>query len=535
MSAGTVTLNRSVATVAGLGLLIAGGFAAWLAMRFGERRPQSATAATSTSAPATLGPVPFSEPTSSSEVVLRIDRAVVARAGIRMTPVSAPRIAPSIRATATVEANGYATVAVSPQVAGRVTRVLAELGQRVRRGQPLAQIYSPDLAEAETRLLAARARLDAHDRELRRTEALVRIGAASRQELERIHAEHSAQSAEVESARARLELLGVPAPAIGLVAPGKAVEATTTIVAPIDGVVTERLVNTGAIVDALGRMFVVTDLSTVWVMADLVETDVARAQIGAEAVVTTRAYPGVATRGRIAFIEPRVADATRTVKARIEVANPRGELRPGMYAEVSLASPPPVASSPTSAPLLAVPKGAIQTVGDRQVVYVASANDPERFAEREVRIGQPIGDQVEILGGLAIGEAVVSDGAFFLRAEVDRRGLRQSGRPPTLDAHAATVGSAAPAAPAPAAPIVVLVTEKGFEPSMLAVPAGASTRVIFRRTTDRTCAREVVFPAAGIRRALPLNEPVEIQLAPSRTPLAFVCGMKMFEGSVVAR
>jgi multidrug resistance efflux pump len=110
--------------------------------------------------------------------------------------------------------------------------VLAELGQSVRRGQPLAEIFSPELAEAETRLVSARAELDAHERELQRTEKLVEIGSASRQELERLHAEHTAKLTAVESAKSRLELLGLSPSAIAGLGPGKDVGAVTTVVCP---------------------------------------------------------------------------------------------------------------------------------------------------------------------------------------------------------------------------------------------------------------------------------------------------------------
>ncbi len=108
-----------------------------------------------------------------------------------------------------VEPNAYHLVAVTPLVAGRVTRVTAELGQHVQQGQIIAQIFSPELAEWQTSYIAGRAELEAHERELARTEKLVEIGSASRQELERIHAEHTSRRASVQSAAARLQLLGL--------------------------------------------------------------------------------------------------------------------------------------------------------------------------------------------------------------------------------------------------------------------------------------------------------------------------------------
>ena len=175
--------------------------------------------------------------------------------------------------------------------------MVAELGQRVRQGDVMTQIFSPEVEEAHTRYASARADLDAHERELARTEKLVAIGAASRQELERLHAEHTARTADVRSARSRLELLGVPAAALET-SSGQELAPAPIYRAPIDGVVTERLANVGLNVDTTSRLFTVVDLSTVWVVADLYEKDFSRVRVGSPATVTTAAYPDLALEGR---------------------------------------------------------------------------------------------------------------------------------------------------------------------------------------------------------------------------------------------
>ena len=285
------------------------------------------------------------------------------------------------------------------------------------RGQTLAEIYSPALAEAHTQYVSAQAMLDAHDRELQRTQKLVEIGAASRQELERIHAEHAAQTAAVQSARSQLELLGVSASALDNMASGRSVSATTDVPAPIDGVVTERGANVGLNVDPATKLFTVVDLSTVWVVADVYERDFSRIRVGSEAAITTSARPDLTLRGRVSYVDPQVSAGTRTAKARIEVPNPGGELRFGMYADVVVAGAPG-----TSTP--GVPRSAVQNVGDRTVVYLANPKEPGTFVEREVRLGQASGEQVEVVSGVQPGDVVVTDGSFFVRAERERLGLR---------------------------------------------------------------------------------------------------------------
>src|SRR4029077_14086154 len=150
------------------------------------------------------------------------------RAGIELVPVTRGAAGSSVvRIPGTVEPNGYKQVVVTPLVSGRVTRVLVELGDQVRRGQTLLQVFSPELSDAQTKYLSSKAELEAHEQELARTTKLVAIGAASQQEMERLHAEHAAKLAVVQSFRSRLVLLGLPASAIDALSPGNEIEATT--------------------------------------------------------------------------------------------------------------------------------------------------------------------------------------------------------------------------------------------------------------------------------------------------------------------
>jgi len=394
----------------------------------------------------------------------------------------------------------------------------------VRQGQPLAEIFSPELADAETRFVSVRAELDAHERELQRTEKLVELGSASRQELERLHAEHTAKLTAVESAKSRLELLGLSASAIASLGPGQAVGAVTTMTAPIAGVITERSANAGLNVDATARLFTVVDLSTVWVVADLYEKDFSRVRVGASATVATKAFPDAARRGKVSYIDPQVNPETRTAKVRVEVSNPKQELRLGMFADVSI-------EADASSTAALIPHAALQNVGNRTVVYVVDPNQPGRFTEREVRLGDRSGNEVVVLSGAQPGESVVAEGSFAVRAERDRLGLRAAAVPVGANPPAAADLSAAARETQGGK---VLVTEKGYEPATLTLRAGETARITFVRTTDKTCGTEVVFPSLNIRRPLPLNEPVVIEFTP-RSPgeVAFVCGMNMLRGTVV--
>jgi RND family efflux transporter MFP subunit len=281
----------------------------------------------------------------------------------------------------------------------------------------MLQVFSPELAEAETKFLSAKAELEAHEQELARTTKLVAIGAASQQEMERLHAEHSAKLAGVQSLRSRLVLLGMPASAIDGLSPGQEMEATTDITAPITGVVTERAANQGLNVDTATKLFTVVDLSTVWVVGALYERDFSRVRVGGAASVTTTADPGRARQGRVSYIDPQLSADTRTAHVRVEVPNPRQELRLGMYADIEVAAT-------ANRQAVMVPRIAVQNISDHQVVYSANPNEPGTFTEREVRLGDASGEQVEVVSGLQPGDQVVSKGSFFIRAERERLGLR---------------------------------------------------------------------------------------------------------------
>ena len=525
-----VTLGWPAAIGVLLLMLMLGGGLTYLMLRPSvQRTPSTASQAESGTAPPAAGSTaPSGGPTmqgSSTDVVVTLSQESLQRAGIVVASAQPAAGQSTLRLPAIIQANAYKEVSVTPIVTGRVTRVLVELGQGVRRGQPLAEIFSPELAEAETRYVSMRAELDAHERELQRTEKLVEIGAASRQELERLHAEHAAKLTAVESTRSRLELLGVSSSAIASLGHGKDVGATTTVAAPIAGVVTERAANAGLNVDPAAKLFTVVDLSTVWVVADAYEQDFSRVHAGSSAVVTTKAYPDVPLRGRVAYIDPQVNPETRTAKVRVEVANPGERLRLGMFADVRIES----SGSPSGA---RIPKSAIQNVADRTVVYLADSKQPGRFVERDVRLGDAVGDQINVLSGIQPGDSIVSDGSFFVRAERERLGVRAAGQ-----ASAATTNRAEPPPQTNtgnSAEVKVLVTEEGYEPAKVTIRAGIQSRITFIRTTEKTCGKEVVFPALNIRRALPLNQPVTIELAPNASgEISFVCGVNMLQGTVV--
>lgn len=370
--------------------------------------PAGATAAPPPTGPAASGP-PAVDPAADVEVVLPSDGP--ARIGLKTATVAAVEGQATIQIPGTVMPNAYREVKVTPVTSGIVTKTDVELGSVVKRGAPLLTLFSTELAEAQTKYLSLSAMFEADHQKLERTIELVRIGAASRQELEEVTAIHEGHATEVEAARQRLLLLGLsPAQAQALKSPSQGVS-TVVVPAPIDGVITARSANLGQVVGMGQELMVITDLSQVWVLGDLYEQDFNAVRVGSEAALITTAYPGLTLRGRVSYIDPRVDPQARTARLRVEVSNTDGRLRLGMYVTMSLVTR-------TGGRRLLVPRAAVQTLGDRQVVFIPVRDEEGKFLQRTVKLGEPMGEAgYAVLGGLSPGDLVVTEGSFFLRAE----------------------------------------------------------------------------------------------------------------------
>lgn len=345
------------------------------------------------------------------EVSLTAD--AVERAGIKTAEVRSQAVGAAITVPATVMSNAYRDTKVNALVGGIVRQVSAELGMAVERGQPLAVIFSSDLADAQMKYLSMRAMIHADQQKLQRTQKLVDLGAASRQELEEVTATHAARETELAAARQRLLLLGLSPERAAKLESASQVVSEVAVPSPANGSVITRAVNPGQVVGGGQELFVVTDLSSVWVIGDLYEKDFPAVGVGTGATVTIPSAPNAPLRGRVAYIDPRVEPSTRTAKVRVEVPNRNGDLRLGMFVSASF-------ETGGTRRRAMVPRAAVQAVGERTVVYVPVDGEEAKFAERPVTLGQRVGDFVEVLEGLKAGEKVVTEGSFFLRAEATR-------------------------------------------------------------------------------------------------------------------
>ena len=361
--------------------------------------------------PAPSGQAAAAKTEEAVEVSLTAE--AVERAGIKIAEAKAQLSVSGVTVPGTVMSNAYRDTKVNTLVGGIVRQVMVELGAEVHRGAPLAVIFSSELADTQMKYLSMRAMLEADHQKLERTQKLVGLGSASQQELEEVTAVHTGHETEVAAARQRLLLLGLSPERVARLETAPEVVSEVTVTSPADGLVIARSVNPGQVINAGLDLFVVADLSTVWIIGDLYERDFSRVRVGSAATITLPSMPDRAVKGRVAYIDPRVDPATRTAKVRVEVPNRGGELRLGMFVTMSI-------QTGTTERIMVVPRAAVQTIGDRSVVYVPAEGEEGKFVERTVRLGPPAGEFVPVLDGLKPGDKVVTDGSFYLRAEAAR-------------------------------------------------------------------------------------------------------------------
>lgn len=313
-----------------------------------------------------------------------------ARLGILVVPAELRTLTRDLRLVGRVIPAETAQRTVASRVDGFVERLAVDFtGRPVHRGEVLLELYSPMLVAAQQELLLA-ARLRAS------------LGSASTAE-----AAGNADSL-VAAARRRLQYWDISDDQIAELERSGTVHRTLTLRSPSDGVVLEKNVVQGQAVAAGAPLFQIADLSTVWLEADVFEDDLAAVRLGQSADVTFDAYPGEVVRGRVAYVYPTADPASRTGTVRIEIRNPSGRIRPGLFATVHV-------NAPQGARVVVIPRQAALVTGDRQLVFVEdSAN---RFQPRLVELGAENDSLVEVKDGLRAGERVVATAAFLLDAE----------------------------------------------------------------------------------------------------------------------
>ena len=302
---------------------------------------------------------------------------------------------------------------VGPLVAGRVARLRAGVGDTVRAGEVLAEIESAEVGQAQAAYLAAQARAHATQANVTRERELATQRISSEREREMAEAQAASDSAELQAARERLRAIGISDAEIAALGQKGGTGGRVPLRSPISGTVVARTVTLGQAVEHASDAFKVGDLSRLWILLDIYEKDLERVHVGQDVELRTESLPGRVFRARVAYVNPLVDEKTRTANVRIQLDNPKQELRPGQFVTAKLLG------DPNHAPreVIAVAREAVQTVEGKRLVFVKKSGGFER---RVVDIGASGGELVEIRKGLSDGEEVVSKGAFLFKSELVR-------------------------------------------------------------------------------------------------------------------
>lgn len=335
------------------------------------------------------------------------------RAGVVTAEAAMRRLEGVIDTTGTVDFDHNRLAHVSPRLAGRVEAAAARLGDTVRAGQALARIDSIELGQAKAAFLQAKARAELAGESYERERGLYADRISSEQEMLAAQAAFREAQAGRRAAEETLHLYGLSQAAVDGLHYDDPRASIYELTAPFGGRVVEKHATLGELVTAEATLFVVADLSRVWIWIDVYERDLARVHLGDTVEVSTEAFPDEVARGEVSYLSDQVDRDTRTVRARVDVANRGGRLRPGMFARVRISDPH--AGGAPGALTLAIPEGAVQRFGKGFVAFVPLGEG--RFAMRQLRLGRRAGGWVEVLSGVAADEAVVTEGAFLLKSE----------------------------------------------------------------------------------------------------------------------
>ncbi|MDP9278452.1 MAG: efflux RND transporter periplasmic adaptor subunit [Gemmatimonadota bacterium] len=331
--------------------------------------------------------MPSANPSTDGSVVLIAQDAQ--RFGVTFGTVQMRQLSNEVRTVGTVLVNESRLVKVSPKFSGYVERLYVNfVGQPVRRGQPLAAVFSPDLVAAEQELLVA-------------SRMAKSIGGAS------VPGVPGSSVDLVAAAKQRLRLWDVSEAQINAVLSSGRATRTVTLYAPASGIVLDKKVVQGQAIQAGEELYTIADLSDVWVDAQIREADAGAVSVGTPSTLEFTSYPGRVFAGRLTYVYPVLTEQARTVRARIAVANPGGLLKLGMYATVRL--------NTTAQSALSVPRSAVVQTGERSLVFVDLGGG--KLMPRTVQLGRPGSDYIEIVSGVQAGQRVVTSAQFLIDSE----------------------------------------------------------------------------------------------------------------------
>ena len=357
-----------------------------------------------------------SEPASGNQVKISTDK--IQKLGVRTELAQLRALDKMVGASGRIEPDERRIYAVSPKFEGYVERLHVNVtGQSVGKGQALFEVYSPELVSAQREYAIA----------AQGVESLSAAGGPAQESMRQL----------AEASLLRLRNWDISEAQVKALAKSGETKRTLTFRSPVSGIITEKKALQGMRFMPGEVLYQVSDLSSVWVIADVFEQDIGAVKLGAEAKVRINAYPDKSFAGKVSYVSPTLNAATRTVPVRVELPNPGLLLKPGMFAQVDM----PVSGKGS---VLTVPNSAVIDSGTRQVVLVQLTAG--RFEPREVKLGNRSSTYVEVISGIKDGEAVVVAANFLIDAESNlKAAIGGFGEPAAAAATEAAATEAAPA------------------------------------------------------------------------------------------
>jgi len=367
--------------------------------------------------------------------VVTIDSSTFEVSKIKLAPVGTASLPVTLQAPGEVQLSPDRMAHVTPQLAGIIRSIVKNVGETVAKGETLCVVESAELGDARASYLAALSERGFAERNYERWKLLFEKGLRTQNELYATETDFTRAKIKLESTEARLHALGFGDQAISDLKKNRsqAVSNRYALRSPISGVVLERNLTVGQNVDTKDQLFLVGDISVVWVQAVAHERDLSQLHTGLRATVHVQSMPNSSFAGTVTYLGQQVDEKTRTIPLRIVVrnsrslANPSLVLRPGLFTTVEV-------DLSTRRQVRAIPESAVQTEADRSYVFVevkppTAGNNPNSrtysFQRKRVALGAQANGLVEIVDGLAPGERVVVENAFLLSAEMEKSNVEE--------------------------------------------------------------------------------------------------------------
>jgi len=357
------------------------------------------------------------ETTSTSDIdssLIAADAALQSQ--IQVAAVLTTGVSETLRVAGQIDFDEQALTRIGASVTGRVTQIQAQLGDAVKKGETLAIINSSELSSSQLAYLKARSEKELHRRNVDRAKTLYQADVLSLAELQRRENEYEIASAETRAAQDQLRVLGVSLASIERLAATGAIDSVASVIATIQGVVVERKIAAGQVVQPSDVLFAVANLQRVWAVAQVPEQQISQVKTGQSVQIEVPALNNEKLMGKLIYVGQTVNPDTRTVLVRTELDNQGGRLKPSMLASMLIEAAP--------VQRLVVPSAAVVREDDIDHVFVQQANGMFRLTK--VRLGPERGGQRVVIDGIKQGARVVTEGAFHLNNQRNLKAMESA-------------------------------------------------------------------------------------------------------------